>query len=72
MSRTHAPLGPSTIGRESLKLQANLRKSIVGQEEAIREIVSIYQMYLAGMNARSGHWEPSLWPNGRVIGEAGR
>jgi ATP-dependent Clp protease ATP-binding subunit ClpA len=40
------------MGRESSELQANLRKRIVGQEEAIREIVSIYQMYLTGMNAR--------------------
>jgi ATP-dependent Clp protease ATP-binding subunit ClpB len=39
------------MGRESSELQANLRKRIVGQEEAIREIVSIYQMYLTGMNA---------------------
>jgi len=39
------------MGRESSELQTNLRKRIVGQEEAIREIVSIYQMYLTGMNA---------------------
>ena len=51
MSRTSVPLDPSTMGRESLELQANLRKRIVGQEEAIRAIVSIYQMYLTGMNA---------------------
>src|ERR1700677_1296341 len=51
MSRTNAPLDPNTMGRESLELQANLRKRIVGQEEAIREIVSIYQMYLTRMNA---------------------
>jgi ATP-dependent Clp protease ATP-binding subunit ClpB len=51
MSRTNVPLDPSTMGRESLELQTSLRKRIVGQEEAIREIVSIYQMYLTGMNA---------------------
>jgi ATP-dependent Clp protease ATP-binding subunit ClpB len=49
--RTNVPLDPSKMGRESSELQANLRKRIVGQEEAIREIVSIYQMYLTGMNA---------------------
>jgi ATP-dependent Clp protease ATP-binding subunit ClpB len=49
--RTDVPLDPSKMGRESSELQANLRKRIVGQEEAIREIVSIYQMYLTGMNA---------------------
>jgi ATP-dependent Clp protease ATP-binding subunit ClpB len=51
MGRTNVPLDPSKMGRESSELQANLRKRIVGQEEAIREIVSIYQMYLTGMNA---------------------
>jgi ATP-dependent Clp protease ATP-binding subunit ClpA len=51
MSRTNVPLDPNKMGHESLELEANLRKRIVGQEEAIREIVSIYQMYLTGMNA---------------------
>ena len=51
MGRTNVPLDPNKMGRESLELQANLRKRIVGQEEAIRQIVSIYQMYLTGMNA---------------------
>jgi ATP-dependent Clp protease ATP-binding subunit ClpB len=51
MSRTNVPLDPNKMGRESSELQANLRKRIVGQEEAIREIVSIYQMYLTRMNA---------------------
>jgi len=49
--RTNVPLDPSKMGRESSELQANLRKRIVGQDQAIREIVSIYQMYLTGMNA---------------------
>jgi len=51
MGRTNVPLDPSKMGRESSELQANLRKRIVGQDQAIREIVSIYQMYLTGMNA---------------------
>src|ERR1700689_2886162 len=51
MSRTDARLDPNAMGRESLELQANLRRRIVGQEEAIREIGSIHQMYLTGMNA---------------------
>jgi ATP-dependent Clp protease ATP-binding subunit ClpB len=49
--RTNVPLDPCKMGRECSELQANLRKRIVGQEEAIRQIVSIYQMYLTGMNA---------------------
>ena len=49
--RTNVPLDPCKMGRECSELQANLRKRIIGQEEAIRQIVSIYQMYLTGMNA---------------------
>ncbi len=38
-------------GREALELETNLCKRIVGQQDAIREIVSIYQMHLSGMTA---------------------
>jgi ATP-dependent Clp protease ATP-binding subunit ClpB len=51
MGLTNVPLDPTKTGREALELEANLCKRIVGQEEAIREIVSIYQMYLTGMTA---------------------
>jgi ATP-dependent Clp protease ATP-binding subunit ClpB len=51
MGRTNVPLDPTKTGREALELEANLCKRIVGQQEAIREIVSIYQMYLTGMTA---------------------
>ncbi|MGD0301618.1 MAG: AAA family ATPase [Bryobacteraceae bacterium] len=51
MGRTNVPLDPTKTGREALDLETNLRKRIVGQQEAIREIVSIYQMYLSGMTA---------------------
>src|ERR1700685_2157679 len=51
MGRTNVPLDPSRTGREALELETNLCKRIVGQQEAIREIVSIYQMYLTGMTA---------------------
>ena len=37
------------MGREAETLQANLSKRIVGQEDAIRQIVNVYQTYLAGM-----------------------
>jgi len=43
-------LDPSRIGRQAAALERNLRRLIVGQDEAIREIVSMYQMYLTGMN----------------------
>jgi ATP-dependent Clp protease ATP-binding subunit ClpB len=51
MGRTNVPLDPSKTGREALELEANLCKRIVGQQEAIREIVGIYQMYLSGLTA---------------------
>jgi ATP-dependent Clp protease ATP-binding subunit ClpB len=51
MGRTNVPLDPSKTGREALELETNLCKRIVGQQEAIREIVGIYQMYLSGMTA---------------------
>ena len=37
------------MGREAETLLSNLRKRIVGQDEAVRQIVDIYQTYLAGM-----------------------
>ena len=37
------------MGREAEALQENLSKRIVGQDEAVRQIVSVYQTYLAGM-----------------------
>src|SRR5580658_1469787 len=51
MGRTNVLLDPTKIGRDSLELEANLCKRIVGQQEAIREIVSIYQMFLTGMTS---------------------
>ena len=51
MGLTNVPLDPNQAGREALELEANLCKRIVGQQEAIREIVNIYQMYVTGMNA---------------------
>src|SRR6202790_899298 len=51
MGRTNVPLDLTKTGREALELETNLCKRIVGQQEAIREIVSIYQMYLSGMTA---------------------
>jgi len=51
MRQASIPLDRTKTGREALELEANLHKRIVGQAEAIREIVSIYQMDLAGMTA---------------------
>jgi len=37
-------------------LDGSLHKLIVGQDEAIRQIVSVYQTYLAGMNSADRRW----------------
>src|ERR1700747_1549622 len=49
MLRVNVPLDPSKTGREAEVLESNLRKLIIGQDEAIQQIVNIYQMYLTGM-----------------------
>src|SRR5690348_2054561 len=51
MLRLNVPLDPTKTGREAEVLESNLRKMIVGQDEAIQSIVNIYQMHLTGMNA---------------------
>ena len=50
MPRTKV-LDPTQTGREAEKLNADLHKRIIGQDEAIGQIVSIYQTFLAGMNS---------------------
>jgi ATP-dependent Clp protease ATP-binding subunit ClpB len=57
MSRVNVPLDPTRTGREAEALEANLCRMIVGQDEAIQQIVNIYQMHLTGMT-----------PPGRPIG----
>lgn len=37
------------MGREAESLQAQLRKRIIGQDEAIRQVVDVYQTFLAGL-----------------------
>ena len=51
MLRVNVPLDPSKTGREAETLEGGLRKLIVGQDEAIQQIVNIYQMFLTGMTA---------------------
>ena len=50
-SRSGAMLDPTRTGSEALALEANLRQMIVGQDEAIAQIVNIYQMHLTGLSA---------------------
>ena len=44
-------LDPSRTGREAESLENSLRRLIVGQDEAVQQIVNIYQMHLTGMCA---------------------
>src|ERR1700676_3097084 len=53
MLRVNVPLDPTRTGREAETLETNLRRMIVGQDEAIQQIVNIYQMYLTGMTPPS-------------------
>ena len=57
MVRLNIPLDPGKTGRDASQLESGLRRMIVGQDEAIEQIVNIYQMHLTGMN-----------PPGRPIG----
>ncbi len=43
-------LDPSRTGRQALALERGLRRRLIGQDEAIDQIVSVYQTYLASMN----------------------
>jgi ATP-dependent Clp protease ATP-binding subunit ClpB len=51
MARVNVPLDPTKTGREAEALEASLGRLIVGQDEAVQQIVNIYQMYLTGMTA---------------------
>lgn len=44
-------LDPTLTGYEAEKLESDLRKRIVGQDEAVLQIVNIYQTFLAGMSS---------------------
>src|SRR5437868_6978961 len=57
MERLNIPLDPGKTGRDATQLETGLRRMIAGQDEAIQQIVNIYQMHLTGMN-----------PPGRPIG----
>jgi ATP-dependent Clp protease ATP-binding subunit ClpA len=51
MAQLNMTLDPTRTGREAETLEHSLRRSIVGQDEAIQQIVNIYQMHLTGMSA---------------------
>jgi ATP-dependent Clp protease ATP-binding subunit ClpA len=47
---TNKQLDPALTGFEAEKLDSDLRKRIIGQGEAIEQIINIYQTFLAGMS----------------------
>src|SRR5215831_1243213 len=49
MVRLNKVLDPTLTGRDAEDLESGLRRKIVGQEEAIEQIINIYQTNLAGM-----------------------
>src|SRR5258707_8570919 len=51
MIRLNKVLDPTLTGRDAEELESSLRRKIVGQDEAIEQIVNIYQTYLAGMTS---------------------
>src|SRR5215467_12590585 len=51
MGRLNKQLDPTQTGYEAEKLESDLRKRIVGQDEAIQQIINIYQTHLAGMTS---------------------
>ena len=44
-------LDPLRIGREAAIFERKLRERVIGQDEAVREIVGVYQTFLAGLTA---------------------
>jgi ATP-dependent Clp protease ATP-binding subunit ClpA len=51
MVSLNVPLDATKTGRAAQSLDSNLRKLIVGQDEAVQQIVGVYQTFLAGMNS---------------------
>src|ERR1700676_1091879 len=51
MSRIKKQLDPTLTGNEAVKFERDLRQRVVGQDEAVDQIVNIYQTFLAGMSS---------------------
>jgi ATP-dependent Clp protease ATP-binding subunit ClpA len=57
MKAQNQRLDPNRHGPESQEFEVALRRKIVGQDEGLRAVVDLYQVFLAGMN-----------PTGRPVG----
>lgn len=51
MGRLRKVLDPTRTGRDAESLEKTLLRLIVGQDEAVEQIVNIYQMHLTGLTA---------------------
>jgi ATP-dependent Clp protease ATP-binding subunit ClpB len=51
MGRLNKQLDPTQTGFEAERLESDLQKRIVGQDDAIQQIINIYQTHLAGMSS---------------------
>src|SRR3989338_1885990 len=51
MTHINISLDPTRVGGEADELDKSLRRLIVGQKEAIEQIVNVYQMHITGMAA---------------------
>lgn len=45
------PLDPTRTGDDAARLERGIQRLVVGQQEAIQQIVNVYQTFVAGMNA---------------------
>jgi len=51
MGQLNRILDPTRTGNEAETLESELRRRIVGQDEAIQQIIDVYQTYLSGMSS---------------------
>ncbi len=51
MSRLRKVLDPTRTGRDAESLERTLLRLVVGQDEAVEQIVNIYQMHVTGLSA---------------------
>ncbi len=51
MTRLRKVLDPSRTGRDAESLERTLLRLVVGQDEAVEQIVNIYQMFITGLAA---------------------
>ena len=51
MANLRVLLDPSRMGRAAEALESDLRKRVIGQDDAIRQITGLYQTFVAGMSS---------------------